>query len=91
MERMRRVSITIAPDLDDKMRDAADREQKTISAWVGEAIEEKLERRKLDREARLREFDEWWGPIDPVSAREADEQMFRLGLITREEMEEEWG
>jgi hypothetical protein len=84
---MRRVSITIAPDLDEAMRDAAEREHKTISAWVGEAIGEKLERRKQDREARLREFDEWWGPIPEDIARQADEDMFRLGLITREEFE----
>jgi hypothetical protein len=88
---MRRVSITLAPDLDEAMRDAADREHKTISAWVSEAIQLKLERRKQDRETRLREFDEWFGPIDPESARQADEQMLRLGLITREEFEAEWG
>jgi hypothetical protein len=91
MGRVNRVSITIAPELDHALRDAAERDHKTISAWIADAIQEKLKRREDDREARLREFDEWWGPIDPESARKADEQMLRLGLITPEEFEEEWG
>jgi predicted transcriptional regulator len=84
---MRRVSITVAPELDDAMRDAAERENKTISAWIGEAIGEKLERHKQDREARLREFDEWFGPIDPEIARQADEEMLRLGILKPEDLE----
>jgi hypothetical protein len=83
---MRRVSITIAPELDDAMRDAAERENKTISAWIGEAIGDKLKRQE-DREARLREFDEWFGPIDPEIARQADEEMLRLGILKPEDLE----
>jgi hypothetical protein len=84
---MRRVSITVTPELDDAVRDVAERENKTISAWIGEAIGEKLERHKQDREARLREFDEWFGPIDPEIARQADEEMLRLGILKPEDLE----
>lgn len=84
--RVNRVSITIAPELDHALRDAAERDQQTISAWVAHAIEEKLKRRKEDREARLRDFDEWFGPIDPEIAREVDEELVRLGIVEPEDV-----
>lgn len=79
------MSITLAPELDHAMREAASKRQETISAWVAGAIEARLQQEREDIETRLREFDEWWGPIPEDIAREVDEEMIRKGLLKRED------
>jgi predicted transcriptional regulator len=83
MGRVVRLSISVAPDLDERLREAAARAGQPISAWVADAIEDRLERELHFRavEDRLRQHDEFFGPVPEEIARQVDEEMLRLGII----------
>ncbi|NUO58345.1 MAG: hypothetical protein HOV71_07750 [Hamadaea sp.] len=82
-----RLSLSLDTQLDTRLREAAAESGVTISAWVSQAIEERLDRIKADLEEdamiqqRLRELDEFFGPVPDDIAREVDEEMIRLGLM----------
>lgn len=82
------MSISIAPELDHRLREAAEREGQPISTWVSEAITEHLRKRHRDLgiRARVLELEEFFGPIPDDLAREVDEEMVRLGLIDRADL-----
>lgn len=77
------MSISVTPELDEKLREAAARAGEPISSWVAEAIDARLKHEFHFRtvEERLREHDEFWGPVPEEIAREVDEEMLRLGLM----------
>ncbi|MEV6963686.1 hypothetical protein AB0M47_01125 [Hamadaea sp. NPDC051192] len=83
-----RLSLSLDSQLDTRLRDAVAESGVTMSAWVSQAIEERLERLQADLEAdlkvqqRLRELDEFFGPVPEDIAREVDEEMIRLGLMS---------
>ena len=87
MGRVNRLSITITPELDEAMRQAAQEDGESISTWVTSAIEEKLKRHREDLEVRqrLEELAEWFGPIPDNVAEDVDAQMKRLGLAKPEQ------
>jgi len=81
--RVVRLSISVAPDLDERLREAAARAGQPISAWLADAIEDRLERELHFRaiEDRLGEHDEFFGPVPEEIARQVDEEMLRLGIV----------
>jgi len=82
-----RLSLSLDDRLDARLREAVAESGVTMSAWVSQAIEERLERLQADLvadvelRARLLELEMLFGPVPEDIIREVDEEMIRLGLM----------
>jgi predicted DNA-binding protein len=82
-----KMSVSLAPELDGRVREAAVRSGKTLSAWLAEAAEAKLraeigEEEELQRKMRgLDKFlDEWEAEHGAFTEEELSQAARKLGL-----------
>jgi hypothetical protein len=71
-----RFSVTMDPDLGAAVRDAAERQQMSVSAWLAAAAEERLRNELLGRA-----LDRWEEEAGPFADEELDAAAAAVGIV----------
>jgi hypothetical protein len=84
---VRKLSISVSPEIERIIKQAAAREGKTVSAWLASAAEHEAAETRALEEGRaaarelIAEYESEHGPIPEDARRRADEILAELGLF----------